>query len=186
VRAFLAIPVLAPALRDFLLLRERLVAEVDAVRWAPSESPHITLHFFGAISADDATRALTAVRPVIAGHGAMALRLRGLGTFPAARSARVLWCGVDGDVAALLALASGCAGAIRTAGFAVDGRVYHPHCTLGRPRQPWPVEALARWKEEVRNDPGTELFDADRVVLYESVREPSGIRHVARQTLTLR
>jgi 2'-5' RNA ligase len=186
VRAFLAIPVLPPALAGVQSLRSRLVAEIDSVRWAPADSPHITLHFFGSISATEAARALAALRPATAVHSTMALRLHRLGVFPSLRGARVLWCGVDGEVAALASLVDDCATVLRAAGFAVDDRAFHPHCTLGRPRQPWPSTSLERWEAEAAAEPATAVFRADRTVLYESVREAAGVRHVARDTLLLR
>ncbi|MDQ6848132.1 MAG: RNA 2',3'-cyclic phosphodiesterase, partial [Candidatus Dormibacteraeota bacterium] len=138
-RAFLAIPVQSPALAAFQTLRERLVTAVPAVRWAPAETPHLTLHFFGTISSDDARRALAVLRPVVAELPPMTLRLRGLGAFPSATRPRVLWCGVDGDVVALDDCARACTAALHVAGFAVENRPYRAHCTVGRPRQPWPV-----------------------------------------------
>jgi 2'-5' RNA ligase len=185
VRAFLAIPVLPPALSVLQELRHRLLIDVPGVRWAPVDSSHVTLHFFGAITDEDAARALDAVRPVIAGQVRMQLRLSGLGSFPSARDPRVLWCGVDGDVDALVALARGCATALSSAGFAVEDRPYRPHCTLGRPRRPWGAEAQRRWSDIGAQRVSTPAFIADRVVLYESLTGREGVRHVPRATLPL-
>lgn len=184
-RAFLAIPVLPPALDAFQALRERFVADVAAVRWAPVDSPHITVHFFGAISADDADRALDALRPVIGAYPPMTLRLRGLGSFPSLSHPRVLWCGVDDDGGALSACVRACAEALQTAGFPVEDRPYRPHCTLGRPRQPWPTHALERWQRLATEEPRTPVFTADRAILYESLTGPGGVRHVPREVLPL-
>lgn len=184
-RAFLAVPVLPPALGPFWALRERLTAEVGAVRWAPAESPHITLHFFGALSDAAAVRALDALRSALADQMPITLSLRGLGGFPSDRRPRVLWWGVDGDLDALEALARACAVALGGAGFAVEDRRWRPHCTVGRPRHPWPAAALQSWLAVARDEPRTPVFTADRAVLYESVRGPGGIAHVARATVGL-
>lgn len=185
VRAFLALPVLPPALGPFQALGERLMAEVGAVRWAPFESPHITLHFFGALSDAAAVRALDALRPALAAQTSMSLRLHRLGGFPSDRRPRVLWCGVDGDVDALRAVASDCAIALRSARFAVDDRPYRAHCTVGRPRQPWPAEALRAWLAVARDEPRTPMFTSDCAILYESVGGPGGVCHVPRATVAL-
>ncbi|HWF58370.1 MAG TPA: RNA 2',3'-cyclic phosphodiesterase [Candidatus Dormibacteraeota bacterium] len=184
-RAFLAVPVVTPALEPFTALRERLIAAVDAVRWVPAESPHITLHFFGAIDDAAARRALAAVTPALAGHAPLRLRLRGLGAFPSQRHPRVLWWGVDGDLVALHALAAACQAALSAAGFVVEARPWHPHCTLGRPGHPWPGHAVRSWLALGREAPATPLFSADRAVLYESVRGPDGVSHHARAWLAL-
>jgi 2'-5' RNA ligase len=185
VRAFLAIPLLPPALEDFEDLRERLVGSVPSTRWAPAESPHITLHFFGAVSSDDAERALATLRPVLRARSPMRLRLHGLGSFPAAGLAHVLWCGVGGDVNALNSCARGCMDALEAAGFPVEHRPHRAHCTLGRPRHPWPAEAREAWKQHVRDEPRTAIFTADRALLFESVRAAAGVRHFPREMLPL-
>jgi RNA 2',3'-cyclic 3'-phosphodiesterase len=185
VRAFLAVPVCAPALEAFQALRDQLVADVPAVRWAPAESPHITLHFFGAISTADSQRALEVLRPVMTAQRPMTLRLHGLGSFPSASEPRVLWCGVDGDRSELTACALACRGALKAAGFAVEARPYRAHCTFGRPRRPWPADARERWRRRAQEDRATPSFTADRAILYESLNAAEGVVHVPRELLTL-
>jgi 2'-5' RNA ligase len=186
VRAFLAIPVLPPAVADYEALRKRLGAAVDAVRWAPAESPHITLHFFGSISTDASETAMAALRGAVASRAVMTLRLQGLGAFPSSRRPRVLWWGVDGEVERLAELAHLCAGTLSAAGFPVDERPYRPHCTLGRPREPWPARSLERWREAAATGPSTAAFAADRIILYESVADGAALRHVPRSVMPLR
>jgi 2'-5' RNA ligase len=186
VRAFLAIPLRPPALEDFQDLRQRLVASVPGVRWAPADSPHITLHFFGTVAAHDAERALGALRPALRAWSPMLLRLHGLGSFPAAGPPRVLWCGAEGDVTALHACARACMDALEEAGFPVEDRPYRAHCTLGRPRQPWPAQARERWQQHILDEPHTATFSADRAILFESLMGgAAGLRHIPREVLRL-
>jgi 2'-5' RNA ligase len=185
VRAFLAIPVRPPALESFEDLRARLVSDVPGVRWAPAESVHVTLHFFGSIDAAESARALAALRPVITAHPPMLLRLRGLGSFPSTAEPRVLWYGVDGDRKKLIALALACGAALHAGGFAVEDRPYRAHCTLGRPRSPWPHHARESWRRHAQEEPSTPSFIADTAILYESLMETAGVVHVPREVLTL-
>jgi 2'-5' RNA ligase len=185
VRTFLAIPVRPPALEAFHTLRERLVSDIPAVRWTAAESPHITLHFFGSISAPESERALEALRPILAAQRPMTLRLHGLGSFTSAADPRVLWCGVDGDVTELTACALACRWALSTAGFSVEDRPYRAHCTLGRPRRPWPAHARECWRRQAQEGPSTPSFTADRAMLYESLTAMAGVIHVPREVLTL-
>lgn len=184
-RAFLALPILPPALSPYLAWRAQLATELDAVRWAPADSPHVTIHFFGSVTEHDAERALAALRPVLEATPAPRLRLSGVGSFPSARRPRVLWCGVAGDIEALAACAVACIAALREAGFPVDERPYRPHCTVGRPRLPWPAAAMRRWEQIPAGQPHTPAFTADHGVLYESVTAACGTRHVPRVTLPL-
>lgn len=176
-RAFLAVPVTEPALAELSELGARLRAGVDGVRWAPLATAHVTLHFFGAISQRDSARALTLLGPVVERHPTMRLRLRGLGCFPTAARPRVLWAGVDGDRDALAALQAACADALVAGGFPVEQRAYRPHCTLGRVRSGWSGAARTTWEEVVAAAPTGVAFIADRVMLYESLPGPDGVRH---------
>jgi 2'-5' RNA ligase len=91
----------------------------------------------------------------------LALRLAGGGRFGSARRPQVLWTGLEGNVAALTALAGRLGRAARALGLDVDSRPFRPHLTLGRwrPGRPaagalaerlagyrgpeWPVEEVA-------------------------------------------
>ena len=186
VRAFLAVPVGAPALGELRTLVERARAQVGGgVRWAPLHTAHVTLHFFGSITDGDAERAISAVRPVLAGLQPFQLRLAGLGSFPAEARARVLWIGVGGDTQALSGLAAGCGRALAAVGFPVESRPYRPHCTVGRLRSPWTEAAQGGWRLLAAEAPATSCFGADRAVLYQSLTGPSGAEHVPRVTVPL-
>lgn len=182
-RAFLAVPVLAPALQVAQALCGRLREEVPAVRWTPTETLHITLHFFGWLEGAQVTRALAAVVPVMRAQPPMSLRLAGCGAFPPRGTPRVLWLGVGGDVGRLTALAEACISALSTGGFPVETRRFRAHCTVGRPRPAWPSEARNRWEELSRAPWSTPVFDTDRAVLYESITGSAGARHLAREVL---
>jgi RNA 2',3'-cyclic 3'-phosphodiesterase len=112
-------------------LQARLSDQVPAPRWVGRDAQHVTLAFFGEVpetvvpALTDALGAALVVPPV---H----LRLASAGTFPARGAPRVLWVGVDGDVAALAALAGAAADAARSVGVPVDRRPYQPHLTVGR------------------------------------------------------
>jgi 2'-5' RNA ligase len=185
VRAFLAIPVLPPALQGFNALREQLVRDIPAVRWSPSASPHITLHFFARISEMETRRAVAAVQPVLRAQQPMTLFLHGLGSFPSATQPAVLWWGVDGHRAELAACTNACRAALGAAGFAVEKRPFRAHCTLGRPRRPWPVETHESWRRRAREDPVTPRFIADRAIVYQSLTTAEGAIHEPVEVLAI-
>lgn len=182
-RAFLAIPVTPPAVGDVEALCARLRGEVGGVRWAPTDSVHVTLHFFGGITADEAERALAALRPVTTAQAPIRLWLRGLGAFPAGRPPRVLWWGVAGELERVRQLAGACETALAGADFPTEDREYRPHCTLGRPRAGWPAESRRRWDLIAATEPATTPFTADAAVLFESVSTAAGVRHQPRVRL---
>ncbi|MGH9648848.1 MAG: RNA 2',3'-cyclic phosphodiesterase, partial [Terriglobales bacterium] len=90
-------------------IRQRIARFLDGVRglapdvrWAQAEALHITLKFIGEMDParlDEVHGALKQAR-----GEATEIRFRGTGFFPAAKSARVFWIGIEAD-ARLAALA---------------------------------------------------------------------------------
>ena len=68
------------------------------------------------------------------------LRLAGGGRFGSARRPQVAWAGLDGDVAALVALAGQLGVVARGLGLEVEDRPFRPHLTLGRWRPGRPAD----------------------------------------------
>jgi 2'-5' RNA ligase len=112
-------------------LRDRLPDTVPAPRWVGRHGQHVTLAFFGEVP-ESRVPALTAALGRSVGRPSGHLRLAGAGTYPERGAPRVLWVGVDGDVAALAELAGAAAEAARSVGVPVDRRPYRPHLTVGR------------------------------------------------------
>ena len=112
----------------------RLRDRPDAPRWVGRDAQHVTLAFFGEVPTARVAGLAAAVGDAV-GEPSLHLRLAGAGTFPERGAPRVLWVGVDGDVAELAALAGAVADAARSAGVPVDRRPYRPHLTVGR----WPA-----------------------------------------------
>ncbi len=114
----------------------------------------------------------------------MTLRLHGPRVH-SRRPRRRVCCGGGWTVTAraLMACVRACRATLRSGGFAVDERRYRAHCTLGRPRQPWPAEAREAWRRFVLEDPRSPDFTADRAILYESVTGPDGVIHVPAEVM---
>jgi len=174
VRCFLAVPVAEPALAETRRLQARLSGRVGGVRWARPETLHITVHFFGTIDDAHAARVVHLVSPVVARTPPFDVELGRLGSFPPRGAPRVLWLGPTAEVAELGALARECRTVLRDAGFDIDSRPYHPHCTLGRPRASWGDVARTVWASAVTDPVPATRFSATRLVLYESRPAPGG------------
>lgn len=104
-----------------------------AVAWVREPNLHLTVRFLGdrpAALVDPLVRALEAAVSSVPSHE---LRIGGLGTFPATRRPRVLWIGVEANVA-LAALYQKVDDACAQLGIDREARGYHPHVTVGRVR----------------------------------------------------
>ena len=148
------------------------------MRWTAPAQFHITLRFLGELSAADAAAVRDVFRPPFE-TGGFAVRLSGLGCFPAAGPPRVLWMGVGEGREALTAVAAEIDGRLASAGRVPETRPFNGHLTLGRMKR-WPARSRAevvRALSDVR--PDTPRWTVERVVLYESRRTPRGARYDA-------
>ena len=106
-------------------------AAVPRARWIPSERRHLTLRFLGSTEPARAPWIEDRLTQAAARCGPFDVDVRGLGAFPSARRARVLWVGLD-DAEAKLA---GLAGAVQealAAEYPAERRSFSPHVTVAR------------------------------------------------------
>lgn len=180
IRAFLAVE-LSDAAREQARAAIEALARLEPprVRWTPAENLHLTLKFLGGIDPDAV--------PALLRHGASRLArlesfrvtLSGVGAFPNARRARVLWLGVTEGASRLARLARKLDAAAARVGVERERRPYRGHLTLGRLREPAPVPL-----ERVHTMPG-EPFAVSEVVLFESRLASAGATYVPLARLPL-
>ena len=140
-------------------------------RWAPRENQHVTLKFIGSVAADALDDAIRACRQVAATAERSEIGLTGLGAFPTARRARVLWIGLDDPAGVLVHLAAGLDAALRPLGVAPEKRPFSAHLTLARFRTPHPLAPLPALEEPPA------AFTLDRFELWRSHLSPKGARY---------
>jgi 2'-5' RNA ligase len=137
IRVFIALelPDEAKQKLDELILKLR-AGLPGGVRWVDPSGIHLTLKFLGDIDPSSVADLLEAMKsmPRATPRERLSLRLSGLGLFPNPEQPRVLWAGLDGDLAALRALQEKTEEAMSGLGFAPDRRPFNPHLTLGRVR----------------------------------------------------
>ena len=112
----------------------RLSDSANRVRWTKPENVHLTLKFLGDVREEVLGQVSAALEKVCSEHTPFDVELTGLGAFPSARRARVLWMGVGAGFQELRSLASDIDATLVTLGFEREVRPYTPHLTLGRIR----------------------------------------------------
>ena len=115
---------------------------IPEVRWVDPASLHLTLAFLGELDDARFEAATQTARPVAGVHAPFTLRLAGLGTFGSARSPRVIWVGLAGEKARLLALRAALTDDLAARGFPREERPFSPHLTLARIKTPLTDDAL--------------------------------------------
>lgn len=109
----------------------------------PPENLHVTLRFVGETDIVGHDRLLAALDERLGG-GPFSMRLGGLGAFPSARRATVLWVDVTAGTADLQRLHTAVESACDSAGLGREERPFRPHVTVSRLRPPSDVTALVR------------------------------------------
>jgi len=135
---------------------------LPGVRWTPRSNWHVTLRFLGSTDprlvtwiSDRLSEAASLIAPF---EGAV----RGLGAFPSARRARVLWAGIDDPARGLADLVDDLGIALAER-YPAEARPFHAHLTVARSDPPIRLPA-----SYVETPLASEPFVVDRVVLFRS------------------
>jgi 2'-5' RNA ligase len=137
-------------------------------RWAPRENWHLTVKFLGATSPRLLAWVPEQVASVAATTAPFPARVRGIGSFPSATRARVLWAGIDDPRGALTPLAGRLDVALAPE-FAPERRAFAAHLTVARSDPPMqlPGDIAATALE-------TAWFEVGRLVVFRShLRHPA-------------
>ncbi|MBA2338587.1 MAG: RNA 2',3'-cyclic phosphodiesterase [Acidimicrobiia bacterium] len=167
---------LAAALSDDA--RHALVSRLEVMlpggppgRVVPPANWHLTLRFLGAVTELQRDLLLAGLDGDL-DVAPLRVRLTGLGAFPRAARATVLWVGAEDSEDGLIRLAEGCEQAARDVGLAPEERPFHPHLTLARIRPARSVAALLDGADEAGVG-----FPVEAVTLYRTITGGSGTRY---------
>lgn len=140
-RLFVAVPLTEQARQEIL---ERL--PVLPGRLLPPQNWHFTLRFLGDTDAATRDRLIAELRRATLGSRC-SISFGGLGAFPRANRARILWLGVDEGAGRLVSVAESVENAVRRAGLPAEERAFKPHLTLSR------IEPTRSVAEVLRSQP---------------------------------
>lgn len=155
-------------------LRRRAARATRArITWVASDRLHITVRFIGEVDERQAHAIAAALAPAMP-PAPFETAIEGVGTFPVHGPPRVLWAGVGRGADALAAAEGEVSTRLGRCGVAREARLYHPHVTLARVREPGGLRT-AEWLSGVTG----RRFGVSRVnaiTLFES--RPSSQGHV--------
>jgi RNA 2',3'-cyclic 3'-phosphodiesterase len=182
-RTFIAIPLPAECRTMLEQLQETLQTFQADVRWVSVASIHLTLKFLGEVEPKIILQLAEDLKNSLKSQQAIALRLRGLGSFPNPRNPRVLWCGIDGETTQLAQLQHQVEHVCESLGFAPEERSFAPHLTLGRIQGKRNLQPLLDYIKM-----GSDLearFHADCFHIYKSVLRPQGAEYSVLSTIPI-
>ncbi len=173
IRSFLAIE-LPESIRKKVeeIQRELKLSRAD-VRWVSPENIHLTLKFFGNIDESRIDPIAKSLEGPVQTFPPFSLSLCGIGSFPHAKTPRVIWMGLKEGKEKLIALQKRVEEELRGIGFEPEERDFHPHLTLGRARSSQGRDELVGAMERYRSQEFGN-FEVERVVLFKSDLRPSG------------
>jgi 2'-5' RNA ligase len=131
-RVFLALDLGSEVRGKLAELERELRPLARRARWVRPESMHLTLRFFGELSADGVESLAARLGESFAGLPAFDLDLRGCGFFPDRGNPRIFWVGAPDAPEALFELQSRAEAVARALGFAPERRRFEPHLTVAR------------------------------------------------------
>ena len=132
IRAFIAIELPEDARRALGNTARRLAEQLPqgSVRWVRPELIHLTLRFLGDTAVAKLPTIAAALDALGAQHAPFTLALSEAGCFPNRKRPRVIWAGLDGQLAPLQALKRDLDRALAASGWELEDRPFQPHLTL--------------------------------------------------------
>jgi 2'-5' RNA ligase len=131
-RTFIAIEIPEEIKRQMTEVQNGLRNSGVDASWPRPEGIHLTLKFLGEVPEAKLPEIMGILRSAAQGTGVFRLEVAGVGAFPNAKAARVVWVGLSGDVEKLNRLQDAVEKGMADIGFARENRAFTPHLTLGR------------------------------------------------------
>jgi len=171
-RSFIAIELPGEIKASLEGIQQSLKKSGADIRWVKTGNIHLTLKFLGDIEEKSVTAIIHALKGACKNHKIFRVEILGIGTFPAKRSPRVLWAGVNGN-GELGKLQAEIDDAMASQGFDPEKRVFSPHLTLGRFKSSHGRGALMEKMDLIKHE-SFGLFDVRSIYLIKSDLNPSG------------
>jgi 2'-5' RNA ligase len=132
-RLFIGIELPENIIAELYSLQNQLRRKVRRGRFPSKDNLHLTLQFLGETSESRVEDIIRSLQTVAKMNFPFKLSFNAhLGSFGYENPVRVVWVGVNGEMAALLQLQTSIVGSMQELGFPAENRVYHPHITLVR------------------------------------------------------
>jgi RNA 2',3'-cyclic 3'-phosphodiesterase len=165
----------------------RVALPKTLVRWAASQNVHLTLKFLGDISSTNLEHLAEKLKMETVSHEMFSMSVGGLGAFPTARRARVIWVGLEAPTA-LEALQRGVEAAAAQMGYAPEERPFSAHLTIGRVGQNVAASEmqLIRSALEVTKVGTLGTLRVEAVSIFKSDLQPGGAVYTRLYTLPMK
>ncbi len=114
---------------EFFLIKNEIASLGIEGNWVKPENLHFTFRFLGDVFSSSVYELGKSIKNSVSCLSSREVVLKGLGVFPDVKTARVLWVGVEGDLADIKTAVDG---ALEPFSFEKEKRKFRPHVTLMR------------------------------------------------------
>ena len=182
-RLFIAIELPSNIIDGLRNVQEELKDKSNKPSWAKPENIHLTLKFLGDIETNKIDSMVNILEGIAGKSFSFEISVKGVGTFPAAGTPRVIWVGIE-ENKDMLQLYNNIEEGLAALGFEKERRDFKPHLTLGRIKFLNDRAGLKRGLEKVA---GLNLarFAVAGFALFKSTLTPEGAIHTKLKEYTL-
>ena len=183
-RAFVAIDLPDSVRSSLAAAQQKFKSYGFRVKWVRPQSIHLTLKFLGNIDVAQTDAVVGAMTQAAKGCAALALAPSGMGVFPNARRARVIWVGIGGQLDQLKNLQRALEAQLADLGFPRESRPFKGHLTLGRVKGKIAAHRLQAALDDLGNfEAGS--FEVNQIILFKSQLQSSGAVYSRVKQVTL-
>ena len=182
-RLFIAIELPSNIIDGLRNVQEELKDKSNKPSWAKPENIHLTLKFLGDIETNKIDSMVNILEGIAGKSFSFEISVKGVGTFPAAGTPRVIWVGIE-ENKDMLQLYNNIEEGLAALGFEKERRDFKPHLTIGRIKFLNDRAGLRRGLEKVA---GLNLarFAVAGFALFKSTLTPEGAIHTRVKEYTL-
>jgi 2'-5' RNA ligase len=183
IRSFVAVPLPESVRASIAAAADELGRALPGVKWSRKiENLHVTIKFLGSVEEARLAAFGAALAEALGALPRFGIEVRGMGAFPSARKANVLWAGVAGSGDRLGAVAAIVEETAARLGIGErESRPFRAHVTVGRSKQG--VDARAALAPLEQRAFGA--ASVDEALVFESQLGGDGSTYVLRHTAAL-
>ncbi len=151
-------------------IRDRFRAH--KVSWERPEKYHLTVKFLGDVNTDQIEALFESTAFLAKKFKPISLEMKSTGVFPSPKNPRILWIGINEENKSLEKLALQFESEFEKLGFKREKRIFHPHLTIARIREPRKAGelALAHLNEKFK----PVQFTISEIIIFESQLKQMG------------
>jgi RNA 2',3'-cyclic 3'-phosphodiesterase len=150
VRTFVAVLLAHDLKEEISKVQEQVKKLAPDVKWVAPENFHVTMKFLGNVREDDLPAVFASADETVRRFEPFEMSVSGLGAFPNARNARVVWVGLEEGRQQLSEIARAVDEDLDVLGFEREDKPFKAHITIGRVKESRFLDGLAKGIGEVR------------------------------------